>query len=142
MKISSKIKAFIEQASKSDSYWVEKAKLAFAVALDERRKRAGLSYKDLAQKLETSPAYMTKVFRGDANLTIESMVKLARAAGGQLNLEIEDRTAVARPAWTGHPNLRKIDRHRVVSGIGGTVTQVDFAAANHNFHAIDNRLAA
>lgn len=79
---------YLAEAKQRDNYWIEHTKLDFSSALERQRRRAGLSYKALAEKLGTSPAYISKVFRGDANLTIESMVKLARAVDGQLHLEI------------------------------------------------------
>jgi len=141
MKISSKIKAFLEKAALSDSYWANKAKLGFAVSLEERRKSAGLSYKDMAVKLESSPAYMTKVFRGDANLTIESMVKLARATGGQLRLEIVDADSAVQP-WS--LNAFRVPKHsnRAVSGVSGTVVSVDFGSANNDAFQIDREVQA
>jgi len=48
-----------------------------------------MAQKDLAEKINTSSAYVTKVFRGDANFTIETMVKLARAVDGELQIRIE-----------------------------------------------------
>ena len=88
MTLSKKLKAFVDEAKQTDAYWVESAKLEFALALDQQRRAAGLSYADLAKKMGTSAAYISKVFRGDTNLTIESMVKLARATGGQLDVRI------------------------------------------------------
>ena len=89
-KISGALKGFVEKARLSDSYWVERAKLNFALALERQRKAAGLTYKALAEKMGTSAAYITKVFRGDTNMTIETMVKLARATGGELDIRILD----------------------------------------------------
>ena len=88
MTLSKKLKAFVDEAKQTDAYWVESAKLEFAMALEQQRRAAGLSYADLAKKMGTSAAYISKVFRGDTNLTIESMVKLARATGGQLDARI------------------------------------------------------
>ena len=88
MTLSKKLKAFEDEAKQSDAYWIESAKLEFALALEQQRRAAGLSYADLAKKMGTSAAYISKVFRGDTNLTIESMVKLARATGGQLDARI------------------------------------------------------
>lgn len=90
MKISGTLNGFVEKARLSDSYWVERAKLNFALALERQRKAAGLTYKAVAEKLGTSAAYVTKVFRGDTNMTIETMVKLARATGGELDVRILD----------------------------------------------------
>lgn len=100
MKTSKAIAALLAKAKEGDSYWVEGAKLEFSIALERSRQRAGVSYKALAENLGTSPAYISKVFRGDANLTIESMVKLARAAGGQLQIAIVERKADAS-RWAG-----------------------------------------
>ncbi len=88
MTLSKKLKAFVDEAKQTDAYWVESAKLEFALNLEQQRRAAGLSYADLAKKMGTSAAYISKVFRGDTNLTIESMVKLARATGGQLDARV------------------------------------------------------
>ena len=85
---SSALKGFAARAKERDSYWVEVAKLSFAVSLEARRKAAGLNYSALAQKLGTSAAYITKIFRGDSNLTLESMVKLARATDSKLEVRV------------------------------------------------------
>ncbi len=97
MTLSKKLKAFVDEAKETDAYWVESAKLEFALALEQQRLAAGLSYADLAKKMGTSAAYISKVFRGETNLTIESMVKLARATGGQLDARflVEESTATA-----------------------------------------------
>jgi transcriptional regulator with XRE-family HTH domain len=71
-----------------DEFWIEDAKVEFAVAMERIMKQSGLNKSALAVRLGTSPAYITKVLRGDANLTINSMVKLARAAGGSLHIHI------------------------------------------------------
>ena len=98
---------YLVEAKKRDIYWIEHTKLDFSSALEHQRRRAGLSYKALAEKIGTSPAYISKVFRGDANLTIESMVKLARAVDGQLHLEIASQADGLR--WfkviKGNPNV-------------------------------------
>ena len=97
MTLSKQLKAFVDEAKQTDVYWVESAKLEFALALEQQRRAAGLSYADLAKKMGTSAAYISKVFRGDNNLTIESMVKLARATGGQLDARflVEENTTTA-----------------------------------------------
>ena len=64
----------------------EAIKLDFAISIDRALKDSNLSRKAFAEKLQTSPAWVTKVLRGDVNLTIESMEKLCKAIG--LNLEI------------------------------------------------------
>ena len=87
------LKQIIKEAESRDAYWVERAKLDFAVALERRCRASGISNTQLAKKLGTSAAYITKVFRGDTNFTIETMVKLARSAGAALDVKLADESA-------------------------------------------------
>ena len=80
-------KDLFDRAKKSDAYWVEKAILEFTGDIYAEMKRQGKSYSDLARILNTSPAYITKVFRGNANFTIQSMVKLSRALGCRFHVK-------------------------------------------------------
>lgn len=98
MKMSKALQALVREAAKDDAYWVERAKLDFATSLESQRRRAGLSYKEVADGIRSSPAYISKVFRGDSNLTIESMVKLARASGGCLEVRVVGQAEL--PSWT------------------------------------------
>lgn len=82
------LQAILDSAKEKEGFWVDSAKLDFAIALENWRKHAGKSYNDVAISLKTSPAYISKVFRGDANLTIESMVKLARVLGCRLDIKL------------------------------------------------------
>ena len=101
MKMSKGFAEFFERAKQNDSYWVEKIKLDFSVQLEKARKTAGMSYADIARSLGKSAAYVTKVFRGDSNLTIESMVKLSRTVGGTLNITVVEEAKKVVPAWSG-----------------------------------------
>ncbi len=108
MALSKALQKFIDKSKETDSYWVEKAKLDYSVALERQRKVAGFSYSDIAKKISSSAAYITKVFRGDSNLTIESMVKLSRAVGGRLDIRIVDEKAqVITPAISSWGNGAK-----------------------------------
>lgn len=88
MAINKKLATYLAERKKSDTYWVELAKLDFAMALEKQIKLAGISYAMLAKNIGTSAAYISKIFRGDTNMTIETMVKLTRASGARLNIEI------------------------------------------------------
>lgn len=92
----------IERDKQSDSYWVEEAKLDFAFSLEDQRRRSGLTYSAIARHLDVTKAYISKVFRGDANLTIESMVKLARATGGRLTIKVQTPAPVLTLASPAH----------------------------------------
>lgn len=90
MKMSNALRTKLNAAKKTDGYWMSAAKLDFALAIEHQRKKTNKSYAEVAAALETSPAYISKVFRGDANLTIDSMVKLARSLGCNLDLHLKD----------------------------------------------------
>lgn len=142
MKMIDSIKKLLEQARLGDAYWIEKAKLDFSVELENRRRASGMSYKDVSEKIGTSQPYVSKVFRGDANLTIETMVKLARATGGRLDLHIAN---AETPASTWDISKIKENRpHRAhPTGASETVIAVDFGAANgRHWAAPESRLAA
>ena len=84
----------IKEAKKTDSYWIEATKIDFSSILEEKRIEANMSYADLARALGTSNAYISKVFRGDANLTIESMVKLTRALGCNISIQVVKNSSI------------------------------------------------
>lgn len=88
--LSQNLKSFVESAKNDDFYWVEKIKLDFAIELDRCRRDLNMTADEFAKELGVSRAYMSKLFRGDVNLTIKSMVKLARAAGARISLSTHD----------------------------------------------------
>jgi transcriptional regulator with XRE-family HTH domain len=108
MWVSKKIQDRINESKKTDGYWVEKAKLDYALELDKFRRVSGLSGKTLAEKLGTSAAYISRVFRGDTNLTIESMVKLARATGAKVEIKLTPELATVSTATTHTSNIEPI----------------------------------
>lgn len=57
----------------------------------------GLSRSELAARLNASPAYVTKILRGNANFTLVSMAKLAAALGAELRVHLAERGA--RAGW-------------------------------------------
>ncbi len=89
-------KSLIETAKQRNSYWFETAKLEFSVELNRMFKRSGITQAELAHKIDSSPAYVTKVFRGDTNFTIETMVKLASAVDGELHILITPKNITAK----------------------------------------------
>lgn len=95
MAINRKLATYLAERKKTDAYWVESSKLDFAMALEKQIRLAGLSYANLAKKIGTSAAYISKVFRGDTNMTIETMVKLSRATGARLQIEVVNESVAA-----------------------------------------------
>lgn len=138
-KISKALRDFVEKARASEGYWIEAAKLHFAVSLDRQRVAAGLTYKDVADKLGTSAAYISKVFRGDTNVTVESMVKLARATGGRLDIQVVD-GAAEQFSWAGCFSALERGTGGTGNSTRTTATIIDFPVANDA--VFDNRWVA
>src|SRR5690606_6693715 len=89
-------KSRLSTIKKTHSYRVEKTKHEFVRGLTRLLKLKGISNSELAQRMETSNAYITKALRGDSNFTIDSMVKLAHAAGANLHIHVADINASVR----------------------------------------------
>ena len=80
----------LRQAQQGLRFWTHTAMREFVVAVLNRMEARDMSRALLAESLQVSPAYVSKVLRGEANFTLESMVKIARAVGGRLSVGIVD----------------------------------------------------
>lgn len=140
MALNKALKKFVQDAKDSDSYWVEKAKIDYSMALEKQRKSAGFSYADIAKKIASSAAYISKVFRGDSNLTIETMVKLARAVGGRVDIRVVSEKAATTTTtigdWNNGAKFVVIDfaRHRMTTNSTVAVANEE-VVADHNLQA-------
>ncbi|MEW6563306.1 MAG: helix-turn-helix transcriptional regulator [Pseudomonadota bacterium] len=95
-------------AKQDDAYWVEAAKLDFALELTRQMKLQGVNNAELARRLGTSAAYVTKLLRGDGNLTIETMVKAGRTLDCDFHTHLARRNASVR--WLdSHDNEKRIN---------------------------------
>ena len=67
-------------------YELANAEMDFTDTLETLMQRRGVNNSELARRIETSPAYITKILRGSTNFTLETMVKLVRALDGELHV--------------------------------------------------------
>jgi transcriptional regulator with XRE-family HTH domain len=72
---------------------------AIGQELRAARQRIGLSQTALADRLEVSPAYISKIEAGRANLTVGALARMATAVGCRLRVELvpqlrQERSAV------------------------------------------------
>ncbi len=91
-----KYKAFLERPRDSVDYWAEGAILDFTDRLAEIMDGQDVSRAELARRVGTSQAYITKVFGGQANFTVETMTKLALALDYRIRIHISPRNAQTR----------------------------------------------
>jgi transcriptional regulator with XRE-family HTH domain len=69
-------------------YFLEGAKLSFMEEVVARMSDLKLSKSDLAHKLNCNPSYVTKILRGSANFTLESMVKIGLALESEVDVRL------------------------------------------------------
>ena len=84
------------QAKERDTYWAASIILDFTEGLHRIMEANGITQSDLARRLGVSPAYITKVLRGNVNFTVDSMVRLVMAAGGEVSIQVPPKTQMKR----------------------------------------------
>jgi transcriptional regulator with XRE-family HTH domain len=97
--------AMIEQAQwyrdlrrkheRDPKYWVEYLKLVFSEDVGRLMDEQGMNQTDLAGRLGTSRAYITRLFRGTFNPTVETLVKVALALDARVALHLHPRQTAA-----------------------------------------------
>jgi antitoxin component HigA of HigAB toxin-antitoxin module len=73
--------SWIEESSKSTTYWKAAIKLRLANKIGEKMAEHGMNRAGLASEVGHSRSYITQVLGGSKNLTIDSMVTFADAFG-------------------------------------------------------------
>jgi len=69
-------------------YWVEYLKIVFSEDIGRLMDEKGMSQADLARELGVSRAYVTRLFHGTFNPTVETLVKVALALGARVSLHL------------------------------------------------------
>jgi len=93
-----RVERFIRDARESDEYWEEGAILDFTEQLAALMKKQNVSHAELAKRIEVPPAYISGTMCGNASYTLASMVRIARALGAEVRVQITEADAeVERP---------------------------------------------
>lgn len=94
---SKRFQKLLEQARQGDDYWIAEAQVEFTEQLHELMQRRRATKSELARRIGSSPAYVTKVMRGSTNFTLATMVRLTRALEGRLEIKIKPDPATFDP---------------------------------------------
>lgn len=105
-----KVRNFIQSAQRSPIYWAEAAWLQFTGDLYALMQSQGVTRAELARRVGVSPAYITKVFRGTVNLTLESMCKLTLALNASPRVHVAPIDKLTR--WNDVPNVNQVRSKR------------------------------
>lgn len=95
------------------SYKVEELKLDFTIKLNKVMCEQNINQSQLAEKLGSSKSYTTKLLKGDCNVSIATMVKIAEALDSKVEIHIAPKKATIR--WFEvYETKEKIDTTKAV----------------------------
>ena len=78
----------LAEARQHPAYWSYRSMLEFIDGLVAEMESQGVSAAELARRMGTSRAWVSRVLRGENNLTVASMGKLAFALGMRVTTEL------------------------------------------------------
>jgi transcriptional regulator with XRE-family HTH domain len=113
-------------------YWAEALKLDFAEEVGRLMEEQKVSRAELARRLGTSPAYVTKILHWMANLTLVSMSKIALAFDSRVvvGLVPKDTPAGTRAVPARERQRRERQREYVPADRTSRVRQSEFVASD------------
>lgn len=100
------LKTKAEAARQTPAYQAEGASIRFTEELLARMKSCGLTRSALAEKIGSSPAYVTKILRGDTNFTLDSMVRIAQALECEIDFILRPLAPPATPTQRSKVSYR------------------------------------
>jgi transcriptional regulator with XRE-family HTH domain len=106
----------LQEARSSVDYWVDGPITEFIEDVWRLMEEQKVSRAELARRLGTSRAYVTKLLGGNANFTLQTMAKVAMALGAQVHVHVADREALTR--W-----IDEIPAQKEQAGSPGEVRQ-------------------
>lgn len=87
-KQSTKRQAFLENPKNADLISDVKLGMRVAKSMYDARKQAGLTQKELAEKLHTRQSYIADVERGRRNITLDTLERFAIACGKHVEIRL------------------------------------------------------
>lgn len=88
--------ALYEEMEASPKYQAEKLSIGFLSDVNQYMGENGISKAELARRAGFSPAYVTKLFNGSANISVETMAKLSLALNCHIHLHLACKDARVR----------------------------------------------
>jgi transcriptional regulator with XRE-family HTH domain len=87
-------------------YWADGPITQFIEDVWRLMEEQKVSRAELARRLGTSRAYVTKLLGGNANFTLQTMAKVAMVLGAQVHIHVADRQVLTR--WIDeHPSQKE-----------------------------------
>jgi plasmid maintenance system antidote protein VapI len=86
----------LSEVQKHILYQIEEAKLGFAIQLKRAMDRERVTPSELASRLGVSRPMVSKLLGGEANVTLETMVKATNCLGSKLHVNISSMQCTTR----------------------------------------------
>jgi plasmid maintenance system antidote protein VapI len=90
-----------KEAETHVDYWMATPVVEFIEDLYRLMEEKNVSRAELARRIGSSRAYITRLLGGGTNFTLHTMVKLAMALDGAVHVHIADKRAITR--WKDKP---------------------------------------
>jgi transcriptional regulator with XRE-family HTH domain len=90
-----------KEAEDHVDYWLDTPVVEFIEDLCRLMEEKNVSRAELARRIGSSRAYITRLLGGGTNFTLHTMVKLAMALDGAVHVHISDKRAITR--WKDKP---------------------------------------
>ena len=116
-------------------FCIEVAKLDFALELKRMMDHGEIKNVELAERLGVSKPMVSKLLRGDTNVTIETMVKASKAVGGELFIKIVRNNCTAKLFEVVKADHHRPPEHKKLKHLSGTARPWEsnlYAKANGN----------
>jgi transcriptional regulator with XRE-family HTH domain len=100
-----RFRQFAREAETSVDYWASAPITDFIEDVWRLMEEQKVSRAELARRLGTSRAYVTKLLGGNANFTLQTMAKVAMALGSQVHVHVAGRDVLTR--WIDERSAQK-----------------------------------
>jgi transcriptional regulator with XRE-family HTH domain len=117
-------RSYQELTEKFDSdprYWVESMRFDFVEEVERMMEERGVTRAELARRLNSSPAYVTQMFKGLFNPTLLTLAKVALALDARVELKLASRQASSgKSSVLARPARRPKRQREFVAADGGS----------------------
>ncbi len=117
-------KQLFDKALGSADAWTDVPVTEFSEDVARMMEEQGVSRAELARRLRTSRAYVTRMLGGNANFTLQTMTKVAMALGAAVHVHLAPQAATVHwrdehhePDTAGEPDLS--EGHKASADSGG-----------------------
>jgi transcriptional regulator with XRE-family HTH domain len=121
-----------EKFDKDPKYWVESMRFDFVEEVERMMEERGVSRAELARRLDSSPAYVTQMFKALFNPTLLTLAKVALALDARVELALVPKNASAGTRAVSPRMPRRTERRHesVAADRPARIRRSDFIAAD------------